>query len=708
VLLGYVSVGSGGAGGAWLLISLGLLAIGVVRARREPAQAAIVSKILSRALTLLPGALVVYLSFHAGGFLPEPQGRVGVLLALILAARLALRPGVGGAGRFGAGLAIAFVAYIGWVLASGGWSGASERALTSADLAVEYGLGFVLFATSTRGVGDMRWVMRGIALGSFFVCVAAFLSRAVPTVWSSPAGFDTPRLSYPLTYWNALGLLAALGIVLCVGLTCDDREPRLAKTLSAAAIPLLSVTLLLTFSRGPIAACGAGLIVYLLIARPRSLLTAAIAAGPATFVALGAAYAATSLAQVVSGSAAQASEGHHVAAVTAACMVVSMTARWVLAGLDPRLLRIGTSRPRFRPSVVRGLWVGAFTLAVIGALILGAPHALNREYAMFVKGNVEPGHAQLRERLTDIGADGRITLWRIALHEFDSAPLAGTGAGTYVIAFDAQRSATGGQVLNAHSLYFENLGELGIVGIGLLGAVVLGVLVAISGRVRQPDRTLYAAAFAAILVWAIHAGFDWDWQMPAVTLPAFVLAGAGLGRSSMQTSSRQPLLALCAVVAGMVPALISVSQTHLDAAATAFAQNDCAAATRDANASLTPLGFRHGAREILAYCDLARGNRAAATSEMADAVRDDPNNWEPRYGLAVVMAASGRNPRPDIRAAKALNPFEPVTDALATKLLKDGPSLWPDDGLAAPLPIDGQYGGALVAMQATARGGNIR
>lgn len=689
-----------------MLISLGLMAVGLIRARREAAQAAIVSKILARALMLLPGALVVYFSFQDGGFFTEPPARVAVLLALILAGRLALGRGVGGAGRFGAATTIAFVAYIAWVLASGAWSGAPERALTSADDALVYGLGFVLFATSTRGAGDLRWIMRGLALGAFFVCMPAFLSRAAPTVLASPAGLDTPRLSYPLTYWNALGLLAALAIVLCVGLTCDDRESRLFKALSAAAIPLFGVTLLLTFSRGPIAACAVGLIVYLLIARPRCLLTAAIGVGPPTLAAVSTAYGATSLAQVVNGSSAQASQGHRVALVTALCMLASAAARWILAGLDPWLLRLGTGRPPVRTA--RGLWAAAFSAAVIGALVLGAPHALNNEYANFVKGNVEPGHAQLRDRLTDVGADGRITLWRIALKEFDSAPLAGTGAGTYVIAFDEHRSPNGGQVVNAHSLYFENLGELGIVGLALLAAVVLGALAAISRRVRQPERTIYAAVFAAVLVWAIHAGFDWDWQMPAVTLPAFVLAGAGLGRPSAESPGPRSLLALCAVAAAIVPALISVSQTHLDAAATAFAKNDCAVATSDAKRSLTPLGFRHGAREILAYCDLARGDRPAATTEMDEAVRDDPNNWEPRYGLAIVTAVAGGNPRPVVRAAKALNPFEAVTDALAAKLLKDAPSLWPDDGLAAALPIDGQYGGALVAMQATTRGSGGR
>ena len=39
-----------------------------------------------------------------------------------------------------------------------------------------------------------------------------------------------------------------------------------------------------------------------------------------------------------------------------------------------------------------------------------------------------------------------------------------------------------------------------------------------------------AGASAAMLAWFLHASIDWDWQLPAVTLPAVVLAGALISR----------------------------------------------------------------------------------------------------------------------------------------------------------------------------------
>ena len=51
-------------------------------------------------------------------------------------------------------------------------------------------------------------------------------------------------------------------------------------------------------------------------------------------------------------------------------------------------------------------------------------------------------------------------------------------------------------------------------------------------RARGPDRPVYAAVFAVLLAWAVHAGVDWDWQMPVVTIVFFSLGGFVLARSA--------------------------------------------------------------------------------------------------------------------------------------------------------------------------------
>jgi hypothetical protein len=355
------------------------------------------------------------------------------------------------------------------------------------------------------------------------------------------------------------------------------------------------------------------------------------------------------------------------------------------------------------PRAARAGSAGAVVLVLAVALAAGAPAAVSRQYDRFVRGDRGTNHAVLRDRLSDPGANGRLTLWQVALREFDGAPVKGTGAGTYEVYWTPRHSALDFQVLDAHSVYMENLGELGVVGVGLLLAFVLGSLVAIARRVRGPDRALYAAILAAVLAWALQAGVDWDWEMPAATLPVFLLAGAALWRpadGAPAPSRRRPLLGLVVLVAAAAPALVNVSQRHLDASLGAFDASDCATATTEARSSLEPLSFRRTAHEILGYCDAATGQTAQALVEMGEAIRDDPQNWEPRYGLAVVTAAAGRDPRPAIRAALALDPYDPVVVKTAGTLRRDPRARWAADANAADLPIGKLYGPVLADLRA--------
>jgi O-antigen ligase len=76
-----------------------------------------------------------------------------------------------------------------------------------------------------------------------------------------------------------------------------------------------------------------------------------------------------------------------------------------------------------------------------------------------------------------------------------------------------------------HSLELEMAAELGIVGLITFGVMVGGVALA-ARRAFRCHPLLAAGSCAAIVVWFLHASIDWDWQLPAVTLPALVLAGA--------------------------------------------------------------------------------------------------------------------------------------------------------------------------------------
>jgi O-antigen ligase len=92
-------------------------------------------------------------------------------------------------------------------------------------------------------------------------------------------------------------------------------------------------------------------------------------------------------------------------------------------------------------------------------------------------------------------------------------------------------------VRDAHSLYFEVLAELGPLGLALVLSVVA---VPIGGAVRRRGDPLAAVAGAAFVVFVVHSGLDWDWEMPVVTLAALGCAGAALAHPSTAHQGGKP------------------------------------------------------------------------------------------------------------------------------------------------------------------------
>jgi O-antigen ligase len=126
--------------------------------------------------------------------------------------------------------------------------------------------------------------------------------------------------------------------------------------------------------------------------------------------------------------------------------------------------------------------------------------------------------------------------WHVAWHEVGDAPVVGRGAGTFELAWLEERPI-GADVRDAHSLYLETLAELGLVGLALL--VVVLALPLVNGF----GAPVGAAAVGGYVAFLIHAGLDWDWEMPAVTV-AGLLCGAALlvenRRASFRRRARLP------------------------------------------------------------------------------------------------------------------------------------------------------------------------
>ena len=630
----------------------------------------------------------------SGGFLPGPValGATVLAVALVLWITLADQPWRALSGGYVAAAAcLALLAA--WTIASATWSDAAARAVVEYDRVLLYLLGFLLVGAIGRTPERLRWVVRGIALAAFVTCLCGLVTRLAPDVWSIDPGLAEGRLSYPLGYWNALGLLAAIGIVMSFALTSDDREAPVVRVLAAAAVPVLTATLLLTFSRGAMAIGVAALVGLIVVGRPRALLSGLLVAVPAAAVAAVSAYGAELLASSEPTSAAATAQGHAVALVVGLAAALAAVLRTLLLALDRRMQRVVLPGRLRRPKVAWPALGILAAVAVAAAVALGAPDAISRQYDRFVEGGaVGRVDDDLRGRLADPGNNGRIEQWRVALDAFGREPLRGGGAGTYALDWERHRPATY-QVEDAHSLYAEILGELGVVGLVLVLGAILLVLGGFAARARGPNRVVGGALFAAGLAWVLHAGIDWHWEMPAVTFWFFAagglaLAAPGTGAAGPRTGTiGRTLAALGCLLLALVPARVFLSEAPLRDSARAFAAGDCATAIDRALDSNARFGLRPEPFIVLGYCDVRIGQTDLALNAMRNAVRKDPGNWEGHYGLALVQAVARQDPRPELRIARRLNPREPLV-AETTRLLGDDRRAWQRRALRARLPID--------------------
>jgi hypothetical protein len=648
-------------------------------------------------IALLPGALTIYLGFDGGGYFPPATGVACVALALALVLRLTLaeRPLEGfslGAGLVTAALGLFAV----WSLVSTAWSDAPARAVAEFDRALLYMLLLALVATLPRTVETARTVLFGIAAAATFVCLGGLMSRVLPDVFPIAPNVLDQRLSYPITYWNGVGLLAALAIVFATHLTCSAREHVAARVAGATVLPLLAATLYFTFSRASIVVMVVGVIAYVLIARPRGFVPALIAVLPTTAIAVIWSYNADLLARPDPTTAGAVDQGQEVFIVLMLCALAAGVVRYALLrmGLDRRIAVIDV--PRRTRNTVTAVGAGVVLLAAGTAWIaLDMNDRISRQYEKFKEGDVIRQTEDARERLTAIGNNGRIGHWEEALDAFGDNPIKGTGAGTYELTWAEHRSSDF-TVRDGHSLYLETLSEVGLVGAALLIAALGGILVAVALRARGRDRALWAALLSAGIVWALHAAQDWVWELPSVTAWLFAAGGIALARPPDAPATRfvapprlaRVVAALVVLALAVTPVLNALADARLRDSISAFKGGDCETAIDQALSATSALGARPEPYAILAFCDVRLGKPALAERMMRNAIDRDPNNWVYHYGLALVLASNAQDPRAEIAEARRLNPREPrAIEAEEAFASTNNPKKWKRRALRARLPI---------------------
>jgi hypothetical protein len=643
---------------------------------------------------VVPAALTAWFAFRAGGFFPGTVGISVAALAVALMLRVTLaRAPFAGWSPLAAVVAGAGVAYGGWTVLSVIWSDAPGRALLELDRTMAYLLLFGLMAIVPRRRGDLAVMLRWVLLAAVAAALAGLATRLLPSTFDWVHGIEPARLAYPLTYWNAMSVFCALGAVLALSAGSAGDSPRWVLALGAAALPILVVAGYFPLSRGGIAAAIVGIVAYAALARPPRLIALGLTAGPPTVVALAVAYRSAALSTPRYFAGAGPAEGRHVALVLLVCCVVAAVARFAVWPLDRRLdAALGRG---LRRRTVAGIGVAVVLVFAGVGVALGAPHWVRSTYDGFVRGNVVDPGADVRQRLGAAGNNGRLAVWRVALDTFESQPLRGTGAGTYELAWQRARPSPL-KVIDGHSLYLETLAELGVVGLVFVLTFVGGIVFALARRLGSPERHAFAAALAAGAALLLHAGIDWDWEMPAMFAWLFAAGGIACARPEPAGDAvaadgpprlTRVLAGLACLVLAVTPVLVAVSDTALNRSDTAFANGDCGGAIDAALDSIDALSVRPQPYETIAYCDMRAGQWGLALQQMQAARSRDPGSWRYAYGLSIAQALAGRDPRAELAVARRLNPLAGEAAALQKAYARaSGPAGWRRAAGRARLP----------------------
>src|SRR3954454_9255487 len=315
---------------------------------------------------LAPAALTLFLCFRAGGFFAGITGLTAAVLAVALAVYVTVAPRpFAGVSAWGLVSAAGLVCFAVWILISVRWSDAAGRAVMEFDRALLYLLVLVLFGLVARRAGGLGLLLRWVGLAVAVVALAALLTRLLPEQLPTGGGVSIERLQFPLSYWNALGIVCVLGLVLNLRLSAAIREPAWARLAGAATIPVLVPTLYFTFSRGAILAAVIGVGLLVLLGPTRGMLSALIAAAPTAIYAGYEAYGADRLAKIAFSSAAAKPQAHHLLVVVVVCVLAALALRALCLLLDRRLRALRA--PAVRAPVV--LAVAVVVIAGFGVAV---------------------------------------------------------------------------------------------------------------------------------------------------------------------------------------------------------------------------------------------------------------------------------------------------------------------------------------------------
>lgn len=540
------------------------------------------------------------------------------------------------------------------------WSVQPDNSWLEANRTLAYLAVFGGAIALARLLGE-RWrgVIGALALAATLLSAYALLVKVFPATFDRNELMG--RLRAPFDYWNATGLMAAMGLPACLWAGARRDGGRVLGALTVPAVAILSTVVVLSYSRSALLAAIVGVGVWFITVplrlRGALVLGLGLAGGAALTVW---ALATHPLTHDRVSLAARTNAGHSFGLLLVLVLVLMLVAGFAAC--------FGMDRAAPSPAVRRQIGlvlIGLVALLPVAGVagLAASSRGLSGEVSHIwtTLTNPKSGVGDSPSRLVELG-NSRPRYWSEGLKVGEHQLLHGVGAGGYGVA-RTRYTSDPWIVEHAHSYVIETFADFGLLGIvvNLALLVAWGLAVArtfLARAVLQPamdaaprrvdplERAGMFTLLAVVIAFGVHSAIDWTWFVPGTAVPALFCAGWLAGRGPLdrapgrwraQARLRQrPGLAAGAAVIGAVAVLA---------------------------AWLVWQPLRAAQADSAAVASLSNGNAQAAFAQATAAHARDPLAVEPLWELSAIFSATGneRAARAELDRAISLQPHNSAT-----------------------------------------------
>jgi hypothetical protein len=460
----------------------------------------------------------------------------------------------------GAWAAVTFAVLALFAMVSTVWSVDPSQSWLEANRLISY-FGVFLIGMALARLAPHRWptMLGGVTAACVLVSAYALGHVTFPAECSSTQCYA--RLQQPFGYWNAVGLMAALGVPGCLWFGTRRAGHAALNAFAYPATALLLIVLLLSYSRGALLALVIGCVFWFAVT-PLRLRGATVlgVSGLGAIAVISWVFSQPALSDDGVPLAQRESAGHELLAAVLVLLLALLVAGLAISFASARSAPSEATRRRAGAVILIGLALVPISAAVkLSTTDRGLGGSISHEWSQLTDTSTDSTPSNGPNRLTEIGSV-RARYWNDALKIFKKHPIVGVGSGGYGIArLQIRQDDT--KVEHAHGYVVQTLADRGVVGLVLSLTALAAFAVAAAkatglgrrrrgrppgtrptGRVgpRSPERIGLLTMASVIIVYGVHSFVDWSWFIPGVTIPPLLLGGWLAARGPLELPAQAP------------------------------------------------------------------------------------------------------------------------------------------------------------------------